>query len=97
MNRMTVIAHSKQFVTQVLIPTVRLHNPSYREKLNAKFKPVKAEHGPSHSTDFNFPLSLSPTMDRCERRSDSNLNPHHWESNTIDRKGKTFSTTALPI
>ena len=57
---------------------------------NRKFNvPIKAGHGPSHSTDFNWPRLLPPTgpslsgVSYIERRSVSNSGSHYRESSAL--------------
>ena len=51
--------------------------------------PIKAGHGPSHSTDFNWPRLLPPTgpsqsgVSYIERRSVSNPGSHYRESSAL--------------
>ena len=51
--------------------------------------PSKGRHGPSHSTDFNWPRLLPPSgpsqsgVSYIERRSVSNPGSHHRESSAL--------------
>ena len=59
-----------ELVTQALTPTVRSGNSEYRENQKPKFSvPIKAGHGPSHSTVFNWLRLLAPTADHPRQES----------------------------
>ena len=70
--------------------------------------PIKAGHGPSHSTDFNWPRLLPPTgpsqsgVSYIERRSVSNPGSHYRESSALPATGRShfmtlFTASVKPI
>ena len=66
------------------------YRPIGQFRVHRKFNvPIKAGHGPSHSTDINWSRLLPPTgpsqsrVRYIERRSVSNPDPHHRKSSAL--------------
>ena len=85
-------------VAQAPAPTIRSGNSGLLGgfRIESFNVPIKAGHGTSHSTDFNWPRLLPPTgpsqsgVSYIERWSVSNPGSHHRESSALPTELRDF-------